>query len=134
MRLCVWAMAHHRLTIGVILTGRRYLRPCALRLLERAGAGSKIASVDRAVQKEGFKVIALMRMTPAFPFAFTTLMFALTSVDHVSHCRQAPVLNPYTTPSWFCLCTSELEPRVANACPPAAKITVLTPGFYLRSN
>ncbi len=56
----------------------RYL---ARRKIERKIAGNaKFAAIDRAVGREGFKIVALLRLSPAFPFSLLNYALGLTQV------------------------------------------------------
>ncbi|MDP2496441.1 MAG: VTT domain-containing protein [Candidatus Palauibacterales bacterium] len=53
----------------------------------------KFEAVDRAVGKEGWKVVALTRLSPVFPFNFLNYAFGLTRVR----------LGPYVLASWLAM-------------------------------
>lgn len=38
-------------------------------------------AVDKAIAKEGFKVVLLLRLSPLLPFALSNYLYAVTSVD-----------------------------------------------------
>lgn len=58
--------------------GRTFLRTWAQKFI----AGSpKWRAVDRAIAKEGFKVILLLRLSPLLPFAISNYIYGVTSVD-----------------------------------------------------
>lgn len=46
--------------------------------------------IDRAIKKDGFKFVFLLRLSPLFPFAASNYLYGLTSVD----------LVPYVLASW----------------------------------
>jgi len=50
-----------------------------------AATNTKWAAIDKAVAKEGFRVITLLRLSPLLPFALSNYLFGLTSVDLVSY-------------------------------------------------
>ena len=53
----------------------------------RAIAG--FASIDRAVEREGFKIVLLLRLSPVFPFNLLNYALGLTKVrvrDYVAAC------------------------------------------------
>lgn len=41
----------------------------------------KFRAVDKAIGKEGFKIILLLRLSPIFPFALSNYLYGVTSVD-----------------------------------------------------
>ncbi len=41
----------------------------------------KFQALDKAIAKEGFKVILLLRLSPIFPFALSSYLYGATSVD-----------------------------------------------------
>ena len=45
----------------------------------------KFKAFDKAIGKEGFKIILLLRLSPIFPFALSNYMYGLTSVDFWSY-------------------------------------------------
>ncbi len=50
----------------------------------------KFAAIDRAIGKEGWKVVALLRLSPLVPFSLSNYLYGLTSVR----------LGPYVATSW----------------------------------
>src|SRR5262245_12882056 len=74
--LYVWIGA----TIGSIfsfLISRNFARR---RIEPRIQADPRFAAIDRAVAAEGFKIVFLMRLSPAFPFVFINYALGLTRV------------------------------------------------------
>mmetsp|Transcript_44277 Transcript_44277/g.106662 ORF Transcript_44277/g.106662 Transcript_44277/m.106662 type:complete len:420 (-) Transcript_44277:2045-3304(-) len=57
--------------------GRTLLRSYVLRKME---AYPKFKKLDKAVGKEGFRVMLLIQMSPFFPFAFGNYIYATTSI------------------------------------------------------
>lgn len=45
----------------------------------------KFRALDKAIAKEGFKVILLLRLSPIFPFALSNYLYGVTSVDFVEY-------------------------------------------------
>ena len=41
----------------------------------------KFKAFDKAIGKEGFKIILLLRLSPIFPFALSNYMYGLTAVE-----------------------------------------------------
>ena len=72
-------------TIGACISffiGRTLLRGWALKI---ASGSAKWRAIDKAIGKEGFKVILLLRMSPLLPFAISNYLYGLTSVDFWSY-------------------------------------------------
>jgi len=66
----------------------RYLaRDAVLRLAKK---DSRFGAIDRAIGKEGWKVVALLRLSPLVPFSLSNYLYGLTSVRFV----------PYVATSW----------------------------------
>ena len=66
----------------------RYLARGAVERLARNNP--KFAAIDRAIGKEGWKVVALLRLSPLVPFSLSNYLYGLTSVR----------LGPYVATSW----------------------------------
>ena len=60
------------------LLGRSWLRTWAQR---RLAALPKLQAVDRAVSREGLKLVLLTRLSPAFPFSLLNLAYGLSEVS-----------------------------------------------------
>lgn len=45
----------------------------------------KFKAMDKAIAKEGFKVILLLRLSPIFPFALSNYLYGVTSVDFLEY-------------------------------------------------
>jgi uncharacterized membrane protein YdjX (TVP38/TMEM64 family) len=59
------------------LLGRTYARGW---IENRVAGNERFAAVDRAVEREGWKVVALARLSPVIPFSLLNYAFALTRV------------------------------------------------------
>ncbi|GMI17091.1 hypothetical protein TrLO_g13496 [Triparma laevis f. longispina] len=59
------------------LIGRTFLRSYVEGLVED---NPRFSAIDRAIGKEGFKVILLLRLSPIFPFALSNYLYGSTSV------------------------------------------------------
>lgn len=46
-----------------------------------ASGSSKWRAVDKAIEREGFKVVLLLRLSPFLPFAIANYLYGITSVD-----------------------------------------------------
>ena len=64
--------------VVVFLLGRSVLRGWARRRLEQL---PKLQAVERAVSKEGLKLVLLTRLSPAFPFSLLNLAYGLSEVS-----------------------------------------------------
>ncbi|HVT59314.1 MAG TPA: TVP38/TMEM64 family protein [Thermoanaerobaculia bacterium] len=72
----------------------RYL---ARRVIERKIAGNqRFAAIDRAVGKEGFKIVALLRLAPLFPFNLLNYALGLTQVPFLSYFAASIAMLPGT--------------------------------------
>lgn len=72
----------------------RYL---ARGLVERKIAGNpKFAAIDRAVGREGFKIVALLRLSPVFPFNLLNYALGLTRVRFLHYVAASIAMLPGT--------------------------------------
>jgi len=88
----VWAFAAVSVgaTLGAVaafLVGRYLVRDWVAR---RVAASPRLAAVDDAVAREGWKIVLLTRLSPAFPFVLLNYVFGLTRVS----------LGHYALASW----------------------------------
>jgi uncharacterized membrane protein YdjX (TVP38/TMEM64 family) len=68
-------------TLGATLAfivGRYFARDWVAKKIE---GNEKFAAIDRAVSKEGFKIVLLTRLSPAFPFVLLNYAYGLTGVS-----------------------------------------------------
>jgi len=63
-------------SIGFLL-GRTFLRSYVEKILDDK---PEFKRIDRAIGKEGFKVILLLRLSPLFPFSLSNYLYGVTSV------------------------------------------------------
>jgi len=63
---------------AAFLLGRHGLRAWSRR---RLAAFPRLAAVERAVSREGFKLVLLTRLSPAFPFSLLNLAYGLSDVS-----------------------------------------------------
>ncbi|MGC9260175.1 MAG: TVP38/TMEM64 family protein [Phycisphaerae bacterium] len=68
---------------------------CAFRsAVERATAKNpKFAAIDRAIGKNGWKILALLRLSPVVPFSLSNYFFGTTSIR----------FTPYVLVTWICM-------------------------------
>lgn len=72
----------------------RYL---ARRKIERKIAGNaKFAAIDKAVGREGFKIVALLRLSPVFPFNLLNYALGLTKVTFWQYLAASIAMLPGT--------------------------------------
>jgi uncharacterized membrane protein YdjX (TVP38/TMEM64 family) len=64
--------------VGAFLVGRYFARDWVARKIE---GNEKFAAIDRAVSQEGFKIVFLTRLSPAFPFVLLNYAYGLTGVS-----------------------------------------------------
>ena len=67
---------------GAFLIARYVARD---RILAIAEQNPKFAAIDRAIGKDGFRVVALLRLSPLLPLAASNYLYGLTSVDLLSY-------------------------------------------------
>jgi len=70
------------------LIGRYVARDWIARKIEK---NKKFAAIDQAVAKEGWKIVGLTRLSPAFPFSLLNYAYGLTKVS----------LRDYVLASWI---------------------------------
>jgi uncharacterized membrane protein YdjX (TVP38/TMEM64 family) len=63
------------------------------RVLRMAGENAKFAGLNRAIGREGAKIVVLVRLSPAFPFTIVNYLFGLTPVP----------LPAYVLSSWIAM-------------------------------
>lgn len=74
----VWVVVASNIAANVaFLIGRYFARDAVARRIE---GNEKFAAVDRAVGNDGWKIVALTRLSPVFPFVLLNYAFGLTSV------------------------------------------------------
>jgi len=73
---------------GAFLIARYVARD---RFAEWANKNPKFAAIDKAIGKDGFRVVALLRLSPLLPLAASNYLYGLTSVD----------LGSYVLASWL---------------------------------
>jgi uncharacterized membrane protein YdjX (TVP38/TMEM64 family) len=64
------------------LLARTFLRE---RVLSWAAGNPRFTSLDRAIEREGFKVVLLSRLSPVFPFTLLNYFLGLTNVRTISY-------------------------------------------------
>ncbi len=73
---------------AAFLVGRYFARDWVARKIEK---NPKFAAIDRAVAREGWKIVGLTRLSPAFPFSLLNYAYGLTHVG----------LRDYVLASWI---------------------------------
>lgn len=68
--------------LGAFLLTRTFLRE---RVAVWAASNPKFAALDRAIGREGFKMVLLVRLSPVFPFALLNYLLGLTTVRTSSY-------------------------------------------------
>eukprot|EP01031_Cornospumella_fuschlensis_P026551 gene26550-32087_t len=63
------------------LIGRTYLRSWAQGFIQES---PRWRAIDKAISKQGFKVVLLLRLSPLLPFALSNYLYGVTSVDFAS--------------------------------------------------
>lgn len=72
-------------------------RYVARRRIESKLAGNaKFAAIDRAVGREGFKIVALLRLSPVFPFNLLNYALGLTKVRFLPYLAACAAMLPGT--------------------------------------
>lgn len=72
-------------------------RYAARRAIERKIAGNpRFAAIDRAVSREGFKIVALLRLSPVFPFNLLNYSLGLTRVRFLDYLLASFAMLPGT--------------------------------------
>jgi uncharacterized membrane protein YdjX (TVP38/TMEM64 family) len=69
----------------------RYLARDAI--AARAGQNPKFEAIDRAIGAKGWKIVALLRLSPAMPFSLGNYLYGLTAVR----------FGPYVLASWLAM-------------------------------
>jgi pyruvate/2-oxoglutarate dehydrogenase complex dihydrolipoamide dehydrogenase (E3) component/uncharacterized membrane protein YdjX (TVP38/TMEM64 family) len=72
----VWISANLGATAAFLL-GRTLARDA---IAQRVAGNARFAAIDRAVGREGFKIVLLTRLSPAFPFNLLNYAYGLTRV------------------------------------------------------
>jgi uncharacterized membrane protein YdjX (TVP38/TMEM64 family) len=69
----------------------------ARRAIERRIAGNaRFAAIDKAVGREGFKIVALLRLSPIFPFNLLNYSLGLTKVTFLQYLAASIAMLPGT--------------------------------------
>jgi uncharacterized membrane protein YdjX (TVP38/TMEM64 family) len=72
-------------------------RYVARQRIERKIAGNaKFAAIDKAVGREGFKIVALLRLSPVFPFNLLNYALGLTKVTFLQYLAASIAMLPGT--------------------------------------
>ncbi|MBK8316194.1 MAG: TVP38/TMEM64 family protein [Acidobacteria bacterium] len=68
--------------LGAFLLARTFLRE---KVRHWAEENPKFAALDRAIGREGFKMVLLARLSPVFPFTLLNYLLGLTRINIVSY-------------------------------------------------
>jgi uncharacterized membrane protein YdjX (TVP38/TMEM64 family) len=66
------------------------------RIERRIAGNAKFAAIDKAVGREGFKIVALLRLSPAFPFNLLNYALGLTKVTFLQYLAASIAMLPGT--------------------------------------
>jgi len=72
----------------------RYL--ARARIEKKIAGNAKFAAIDRAVGREGFKIVALLRLSPVFPFNLLNYALGLTKVPFLHYLAACAAMLPGT--------------------------------------
>jgi uncharacterized membrane protein YdjX (TVP38/TMEM64 family) len=86
----------------------RYLARRAFK--RRLSASPRFTRMDRAIRREGFKVVFLLRLSPVFPFTIINYTLGLTRVRFVDYVAASVGLLP---PTWLYVYNGMLMGEVA---------------------
>lgn len=75
---------------AAFLIARYAARPRVEKLARR---NQKFGAVDRAIEKNGWKVVALLRLSPVVPFSLSNYLYGLTAIRFL----------PYVLTSWLAM-------------------------------
>merc|ERR1719387_1228948 len=64
------------------ILGRTFLREPIRKIAEN---NKQFQAIDKAVGKEGFKIVLLLRLSPLLPFALSNYFYGLTAIDFVPY-------------------------------------------------
>lgn len=64
------------------VVGKTFLRTWVVEVLED---NPKFKKIDKAIGKEGFKLLLLVRLSPLFPFALSNYLYGASSIDFASY-------------------------------------------------
>lgn len=67
---------------AAFLSGRYFFRDCLVRLF---GGNALFLALDEAAAREGWKIVFLTRLSPAFPFNILNYAFGLSSISFLSY-------------------------------------------------
>ena len=59
-------------------------RSCRKRIEKMTAGNAKFAALDKAIAKEGAKIVFLVRLSPVFPFTYINYAFGLTGREHAA--------------------------------------------------
>lgn len=90
----VYTLIGATLGAGLAFLVARYVARGAIE--RRIAGNAKFAAIDRAVGREGFKIVALLRLSPIFPFNLLNYALGLTRVRFVHYLAASLAMLPGT--------------------------------------
>jgi len=90
----VYALAGATLGASLAFLVSRYVARHAVE--HRIAANARFQAIDRAVGREGFKIVALLRLSPVFPFNLLNYALGLTRVRFLDYFAASVAMLPGT--------------------------------------
>lgn len=89
-----YALAGATLGAAAAFLVARYVARSAIE--RRVAGNARFAAIDRAVAQEGFKIVALLRLSPVFPFNLLNYALGLTRVRFLDYLLASAAMLPGT--------------------------------------
>jgi uncharacterized membrane protein YdjX (TVP38/TMEM64 family) len=90
----IYTLIGATLGAGAAFLVARYLARGAIE--RRIAGNAKFAAIDKAVGREGFKIVALLRLSPIFPFNLLNYSLGLTKVSFLQYLAASIAMLPGT--------------------------------------
>ncbi len=94
LRGTIYAFAGATLGASTAFLIARYVARGAVE--RRLGASARFSAIDRAVGREGFKIVALLRLSPVVPFSALNYALGLTRVPFLKYLAACAAMLPGT--------------------------------------